>query len=402
MIPEQKLKDWTDIFLDYVREKTPEYHVTQEEGYKFKSVETFQKNFDIDAPDLVSMLERSVEYNNLVAGAMYFPQRMLTFFAQDYPEDTRKALKFLFDESQDVSVRLTETEDAFDQLLAKREKAIGKTGTSFIGLRFLSLLLSFRYPDKYNAMKPREWKVFCRYINDDFAVPNHTPIGEQYKMFSEYTDALREYIKNLPQIQDLREKLTRGLAFNDDEFRWMTQDVIYVTARRFAKTKDEQATGRPVLDEEVIDGEPIEEPMTEGGVDMHFPLEKYLEHFIIENWDNIDFGEPLDLYRDEDGIPGQQYTTDVGIIDILAKDPKGNFVVIELKRGKSTQHVIGQVLAYIGWVRKNLATNGQSVRGIVIVSEGNQALLEAQEEVADKVTVKYYRVNLEIIDPKKS
>jgi len=403
MVSEQKLKEWTDIFLDYVREKTPEYHVTQEEGYKFKSVETFQKNFDIGAPDLASMLERSIEQNNLVAGAMYFPKRMLLYFAQDYPEDTRKALKLLFDESRDVNVHLTEAENAFDQLLAKREKAIGKTGTSFIGLRFLSLLLSFRYPDKYNAIKPREWKVFCRYVDDDFAIPNLTPVGEQYKMFEPYIEALRQYIKKLPQIQELKEKLTRGLSFNDDEFRWMAQDVIYVTARRFAKEKDDKATGHPVLaEEDVITDESLEEPAIEGGVDMHFPLEKYLEHFIIENWDNIDFGEPLDLYRDEDGMPGQQYTTDVGIIDILAKDPKGNFVVIELKRGKSTQHVIGQVLAYIGWVRNNLATNGQDVRGLVIVSEGNQALLEAQKEVADKVTVRYYRVKLEITDPKKS
>lgn len=402
MISEQKLKDWTDIFLAYVREKTPEYHVTQEEGYKFKSVETFQKNFDIDDPDIASMLERSIETNNLVAGAMYFPKRMLLHFAQEYPEDTRKALRHLFDESRDIGTRLVETEEAFDMLLSKREKMVGKTGASFIGLRFLSLLLAFRYPERYDAMKPREWKVFCRYINNDFAIPNHTPIGEQYKMFCEYTDALRAYIKHLPQIQDLREKLTRGLAFNDDEFRWMTQDVIYVTARRFAKEKDSQAIGQPAEEKETALDEALEEPAAESGAEMTFPLEKYLEHFIIENWDNIDFGEPLDLYRDEDGMPGQQYTTDVGIIDILAKDPKGNFVVIELKRGKSTQHVIGQVLAYMGWVRNNLAINGQSVRGIVIVSEGNQALLEAQREVADKVSVKYYRVNLEIINPKKS
>lgn len=402
MIPEQKLKDWTDIFLAYVREKTPEYHVTQEEGYKFKSIEVFQKNFDLGAVDLAIMLDNSLEQNNLVVGAMYFPKRMLLHFAQDYPEDTRKALQFLFDESQDVHVRLTETESAFDRLLEKREKAVGQTGASFIGLRFLSLLLAFRYPDKYNAMKPREWKVFCRYINDSFAIPNHTPIGEQYRIFSEYTEALRQYIKNLPQIQDLKEKLTRGLSFNDNEFRWMAQDVIYVTARRFAKEKDEQVANQPTIEEPAIDDDLLDETVIEGGVEMHFPLEKYLEHFMIENWDNIDFGEPLDLYRDEDGMPGQQYTTDVGIIDILAKDPKGNFVVIELKRGKSTQHVIGQVLAYIGWVRNNLATSGQGVRGIVIVNEGNQALLEAQREVADKVTVKYYRVNLEIIDPKKS
>lgn len=400
MIPQERLQAWTDIFLAYVREKTPEYHVTQEEGYKFHAVDTFQKHFDLEAADLASMLDAAIENNNLVMGAMYFPKKMLLIFAHAYPEETRQILRALYDETRDVGDRLDEAEAAFEGLMERRNRDTGHSSATFMGLRFLSLLLSYRYPTVHNAMKPREWKVFCRYISEDFAIPNHTPIGRQYRIFSEYVDALRLHIKDMPEIVDLRGKLTRGLSFGDDEFRWMAQDVIYVTARRFAREKDEGAAQQPTQGSQEVDDEVVEESDTLAGIEMRFPLEKYLEHFMVDNWNSIDFGEPLEIYRDEDGTPGQQYTTDVGIIDILAKDKDGNFVVIELKRGKSTQHVMGQILAYIGWVRGNLATNGEKVRGIVIVSEGNQALLEAQKEVADKVAIKYYRVNLEIIDPK--
>jgi DNA polymerase-1 len=64
------------------------------------------------------------------------------------------------------------------------------------------------------------------------------------------------------------------------------------------------------------------------------PLEKYLEEYIMKNWDIVDFGEKLFIYRDEDGTPGQQYVTDVGIMDILAKDEK----LIDIFKSKKDVH----------------------------------------------------------------
>ena len=53
---------------------------------------------------------------------------------------------------------------------------------------------------------------------------------------------------------------------------------------------------------------------------MEFALEKYLEDFIVDNWDKIDFGEKLTLFEDDDGNDGQQYLAgDAGYIDILAR-----------------------------------------------------------------------------------
>src|SRR3989338_10152610 len=126
---------------------------------------------------------------------------------------------------------------------------------------------------------------------------------------------------------------------------------------------------------------------------MEFALEKYLEEFIISNWEKIDFGEKLTLFNDKDGNTGQQYYTgDVGYIDILAKDEKGNFVVIELKKGRNNDEVIGQILRYIGWVRKNLALDSQLVRGVVIVGERDKKLDYALSEISGKITSKVYRM----------
>jgi len=133
--------------------------------------------------------------------------------------------------------------------------------------------------------------------------------------------------------------------------------------------------------------------------EMEFALEKYLEDFIIDNWDKIDFGEELYIYEDEDGNIGKQYYTgDVGYIDILATDKAGNFIVMELKKGRKNDEVIGQVLRYVGWVRDNLAKNGQDVKGFIIVRDRDPKLEYALKEVSDKVLAKRYSISFKLID----
>ena len=137
----------------------------------------------------------------------------------------------------------------------------------------------------------------------------------------------------------------------------------------------------------------VEEP--EDGVE--FLLEKYLEQFIWDNWDKIDFGEKLDKFVDEDGNEGKQYyAEEVGYIDLLAQSKNGDFVVIELKKGRKNDEVVGQVLRYVGWVRKNLAKNGEKVRGIVIVGEKDNKLELALSEISQTVTAHIYKINFKL------
>lgn len=97
-----------------------------------------------------------------------------------------------------------------------------------------------------------------------------------------------------------------------------------------------------------------------------FPLEEDLRHFLVRNPEHIEPG--LTLYVDENGREGEEYSTDVGFIDILAKDRNGKFVVVELKVSKGSDVAIGQLLRYKGWVQRNLA-EGEDVRGIIVANE---------------------------------
>jgi len=93
--------------------------------------------------------------------------------------------------------------------------------------------------------------------------------------------------------------------------------------------------------------------------------EKMLEDFLEMNLEILEKG--LKLKR-------RQYPTLVGPIDILALDSNKRYVVIELKKGKTSDKAVGQLLRYIGYIEKELA-RGKIVRGM-IVSEAADKKLE--------------------------
>ena len=77
-------------------------------------------------------------------------------------------------------------------------------------------------------------------------------------------------------------------------------------------------------------------------------------------------------------LVGRQYDTTVGPIDLLTFDKaKNQFVVIELKKGRSADRVFGQLSRYMGWVRKNLA-DGNPVAGVIVSQSIDDKLKAAQ------------------------
>lgn len=128
-----------------------------------------------------------------------------------------------------------------------------------------------------------------------------------------------------------------------------------------------------------------------------FVLEKYLEEFIVSNFDRI-FKGTLALYKDPEGNVAQQYPTDIGPIDILAKEPETHsFVVIELKKGRESDKVIGQTLRYMGWVSENLCTDNQKVKAIIICKEADSKLLLALK-MTNNIDLKFYSLDFKLID----
>ena len=120
-----------------------------------------------------------------------------------------------------------------------------------------------------------------------------------------------------------------------------------------------------------------------------FTLEYQLRDFLAQNLDVILVeGKKLSLYVDAADRDGVEYPTDVGPIDILAVDETGAFVVFELKRARSPDRAIGQLLRYMGWVKHTIG-KGQQVRGVILAKTISQNLRYAATVVQDVSLFEY-------------
>ena len=97
------------------------------------------------------------------------------------------------------------------------------------------------------------------------------------------------------------------------------------------------------------------------------------------------FGINYDIYEN-----GRQFQTDTGPLDILAlRNDNKEFLVLELKRDKASDIVVGQTLRYMGYIKNNIAKNNQKVRGCIIVTEEDQGLRNALSITPDIDFYKY-------------
>ncbi|MGO4917589.1 endonuclease NucS domain-containing protein [Pseudogemmobacter sp. W21_MBD1_M6] len=128
-----------------------------------------------------------------------------------------------------------------------------------------------------------------------------------------------------------------------------------------------------------------------------FALEQHLESFLIANWAATPLGKSHNLYTIDGENIGQQFPTDTGPIDILAISKDGKeLLVVELKRGRASDRVVGQIQRYMGYVQAELAEQGQTVRGVIIALEDDLRLKRALS-VAPNITFFRYQVSFQLL-----
>ena len=127
-----------------------------------------------------------------------------------------------------------------------------------------------------------------------------------------------------------------------------------------------------------------------------FALEKHLEDFLVANWSQTPLGKKYDIYKDEDNF-GQQFPTDTGPIDILAisKDNK-EVLVVELKKGRASDKVVGQIQRYMGYIKSEIANDNQEVKGLIIGLRDDLGLKHAISINPD-IEFRKYQIRFDLI-----
>lgn len=138
----------------------------------------------------------------------------------------------------------------------------------------------------------------------------------------------------------------------------------------------------------IVTDDSVESPLS-------FVLERHLEDFLVSNWAHTELGKKYDIFTQEGEVVGQQFPSDTGPIDILAVSKDGTeYLVVELKRGRVSDVVVGQILRYMSYVKD--LDESKIVRGVIIGTDDDQRFKRALSMV-NNVDFYKYEVNFKLV-----
>ena len=185
---------------------------------------------------------------------------------------------------------------------------------------------------------------------------------------------IKDYLNNPPRYGDSFLFKSYSIEINNNKVSFETDDKKIQTSENLIKDLNEIIkVYKNSISLEIKD----ETSVVNRGL---FFMEKQLEDFIIENWETTEFGKKYELLIEDGEVISQQYQTDIGKIDILAKDKvTKNYVVIELKKNQTSDDTVGQLTRYMGWIRKN--KKDDNVKGIIVAGQFDNKLEYARTMV---------------------
>ncbi len=216
----------TPLIASY-QQQLPQWSVA--ELYKWRAVQAFQENWDIDAPDFPAMLRRSLaETGNLLTSVQYFARLMIEQFAGQFPEEVRAAFEQLYDESQPLTERLPRFKAAAEDW---RERYEGKpAGSHYQDERAMLVYLTLRYPDQYYLFKPMMYQRFAALV--EVAVDKRQRAKlERVAGYIELANQVRDVLAQDSALVTAHHARLPASVYPDEALHLLTQDFIYCTVQ---------------------------------------------------------------------------------------------------------------------------------------------------------------------------
>ena len=196
--------------------------IEKHELYKWKAVQTFQDNWNIDEEDFYEMLKRSLsQTKNLMSAGNYYPRRMILWMAEKDKEAVRDMFRELYASSNDYKERIINFRASAEYLVKKyKEKNIKH---HYQDDRAIMVYLNLRFPEKYYLYKFTMFKDFVKHIDYD-EIPKSGEIENIFK-FEKLCKYIQNYVMHDAELLAMYEQ--RRKQYYDPEYHLLVQDIIY-------------------------------------------------------------------------------------------------------------------------------------------------------------------------------
>lgn len=202
------------------------------EMYKWRAVQCFQDNWNVEAADFSEMLQRSLaQSSNLLDTNYSYPTKMITYFAEKEPNTVREMFRQLLDADAELIERIQSFERTADELLV-RHKTKESMRQHFQTDRTVCAYLFFARPDQYFLYQYGKLKAFLAEIGSGAPCK----MGDKQNIMT-YSEIAAQVLQYVEQDEDLllweQERLLElgDEYYQDPRHHLLTDDVIYFGSR---------------------------------------------------------------------------------------------------------------------------------------------------------------------------
>lgn len=226
---EQALQPFIQSYKTIIAEENPG------ERYKWEALVNFQDKWDIEASDFGSMFDSSFQAvsDNLWVSSRYYPKKMMLEFIALDQELVRSMFRELYDEEQDIRLRVEAFVLQCDTLLERwmeEGERSGRDLSHYHGdMRAVSQYLFFRYPERYYLYKYTEVNRFFTKFRSAKAIKYSKAI-DRYLAFLDQFPEVRSILLSDRALVDTYDTWINSSALRDPNKTLMTFDFVFQTA----------------------------------------------------------------------------------------------------------------------------------------------------------------------------
>ena len=232
MINTEKLKDVIKSYKSYF----PKHW--EDEKYKWEAVKHFQDNWDIEAENFGTMFKKATDKTfNLLASGYAYPRGMILEFAKADDNAVREMFRRLFDESLDLSDRMTAFMNTAEELRNKYND--GTWNQHYQNTNYISTYLWLMYPDKYYIYKYELFKKCAEMLDDTYRPKGNGSVDNVIGGFKMY-DEIRVILKKDAELRKMLDSSLTDSCYPDPEMITLTMDIGFYAGRFYGDEETDE------------------------------------------------------------------------------------------------------------------------------------------------------------------